>query len=146
MGNMNDGHILLLESKDDAQEQEDITNQKSISLQHLVYHNEHHNRSSYHPKRGEFVSFYYIKGGKVKDVKLLKNSLKESTTSSLSFPSSAVTKLIGTLTSVDKEHQTAIFQLDNKNNNDSSKLSSPSPSSYTISTEEILGCNISSLT
>lgn len=150
--NMNDGHILLLESKNDAQEQqqpEDITNQKSITLQHLVYHNEHHHRSSYHPKRGEFVSFHYNKGGKVKDVKLLKNNLKESTTSTLSFPSSAVTKLIGTLTSIDKERQTAIFQLDNnhhKNNNDSSKLSSPSSSSYTISTEEILGCNMSSLT
>jgi len=140
--NMNDGFILLLESKDETQE--------TPILQHLVYHNDNHhdyhrsnsrnnnNNNHYHPKRGEFVSFHYNKGGKVKDIKLLKNyHSKES--------SSDVAKLIGTITNIDKEHQTATFQPDNNNNhhnNGNKLLLSPS---YIISTGEVLGCDISTL-
>jgi len=142
--NMSDGFILLLESKEEEkQEQQDATNdQKSTTLQHLVYHNEHNHHDYRHisrsnsnhennPKRGEFVSFHYIKGGKVKDVKLLKNYPK-------GLKSSSAKKLIGTLTNIDKDHKMATFQTQADDSNTVG-------SSYTISTNEILGCDLSSL-
>merc|ERR1711862_445528 len=112
---MNDGFILLLEEASNLsntnpgeEDHENHTDKKSILLQHLVYHNnEHHNLSSrntnnndHHPKRGEFVSFCYSKGGKVKDIKMLKNHHYKA------YPS----KVIGILTNFDKEHQTLCFK------------------------------------
>jgi len=111
--NMSDGYILLLQCKD-----------QDIKQQHVVYHNEHHKNHEYHPKRGEFISFYYNKDTvKVKDIKLVKDK-------------DPVLKVLGTLSSVSKE--SATFVLNDKHD----KLSA----GYDISTNEVLGCDVASLT
>lgn len=150
---MNDGFILLLEDSSSStthspntkstntittEEKENPTSndKNSILLQHLVYRNENHNHSSRHdhPKRGEFVSFSYIKGGKVKDIKPLRNYHDKS----------SISKVVGILNHVDKEHQTAVFQ-DQKNASPSLDDKDDLPSYPTISTKEILGCDFTSL-